>query len=170
MRRPGLLVLVAALACGTTSSQRAGQSLQPAADTIGVIEEPMLACVDAMVANSGLFHDVTKGRSTARSREYGLGLRSPPGAGLLFTARSSRDGAKSFVVEFTWPGPWMGAVGGGMKPPPDPVVYEGLGEMLRAAGAGFLRDVRAECASKMPGEPACARVDRGRRGRCSLSD
>jgi len=108
LRRPGLLFLAAALACGTTSGQRAGQRFRPAADTIGVIEDPMLACVDAVVANSGLFHDATKGRSTARSREYGLGLRSPPGAGLLFTARSSRDGAKSFLVE----GRWQGAFGG----------------------------------------------------------
>lgn len=167
MRRPGLLFLVAALACGTTSSQRAGQSLQPAADTTGSLEDPMLACVDAVTANSRIFAHVTKVRSTARSREYSLALRNLPGLG--FAAHSSPDGTKGFVVAFLWPGPWMGSLGGGMKPPPDPGVHEGAGEMVRHIGAGFLRDVRAECAPTMPGEPTCVRVNQGRGGRCSLA-
>ena len=169
MRRPGLLFLVTVLACGTTSSQRAGQSLQPAADTTGSVEEPMLACVDAMLANSKLLRGVTKGRSSARSREYGLALRNPPsrGSGLVFAAHASRDGTKFFAVDFLWPGPWMGSEGG-MKPPPDPGVYEGQGEMLRDIAAGLLRDVRAECAPNTPGEAACMRVNQGRGGRCTL--
>ena len=170
MRHPGLLLLVAALACGTPSGQHPGQSLKPAADTTGSVEDPVLACVDAVLTNSTLLKSVTTVRSTARSREYGLGPRNPPSrwSGLRFTAHASRDGTKGFAVEFIWPGPWMGAEGGGMKPPPDPGVYDGAGEMLRDIGAGVLRDVRAECAPNMPGEPACMRVNQGRGGRCSL--
>ena len=174
MRHPGLLFLVAALACGTTSGQRTGTTLQPAADTTGSVEDPMLACVDAVVATSKLFRDVTKVRSSARSREYGLPLRNPPSphaAFLLFSAHSSGDGTKGFAVEFRWPGPWNDAGGGppgGMQPRADPGVTEGQGEMLRDIGAGFLRDVRAECAPNTPGEPACVRVKQGQGGRCHL--
>ena len=174
MRTPALLFLVAALACGTPSGQRTGTSLQPAADRTGTVEDPMLACVDGVVTTSRLFRDVIKGRSSAESRQYGLPLRNPPSpyaASLGFSAYSSRDGTKGFAVEFNWPGPWNAAGGGppgGMQPRANPGVTEGQGEMVRDVAMTFLRDVRAECAPNMPGEPACFRVKQGQGGRCSL--
>jgi hypothetical protein len=166
MRRPGLLLLLAALACGTTSGRRTGQSVEPAADTIESVEMPMLACVDAMLVTSKLIKSVTLVRSTGRSREYGLGLRS--GVGLGFSAHAPRDGKNYFAAEFTWPGPWMGATGGGMTAPRDPHVYDGQGEMVRDNAVGLLREVASECAPNTPGEPGCMRLDQGRRGRCAL--
>jgi hypothetical protein len=62
----------------------------------------------------------------------------------------------------------MGAVGGGMKPPPDPGLYDGQGETLKDIAVNLVRDVAWECAPNSPGEPAFTRVDRGRTGRCTL--
>jgi hypothetical protein len=166
MRRPGLFLLLAALACGTTSGQRTGQSVEPAADTIESVEVPMLACVDAMLVNSKLIKRVTLVRSAGRSREYGIELRS--GFGLAFSVHAPRDGKEYFAAEFTWPGPWMGATGGGMTAPRDPHVYDGQGEMMRDIAVGLVREVAWECAPNTPGEPGCMRLDRGRRGRCTL--
>jgi hypothetical protein len=141
MRRQALLVLVAALACGTTSGQRAAQSLQPAADTTKSVEDPMLSCVDAVNHNSERFHGV------------GVGVKGPRGTPRLLIAEVRL-------------GVWSRA--GGMAPPPDRAVLESQNQTLMDAAARALRVVRAECAPNAPGEPACVRSGDGQYGRCTL--
>jgi hypothetical protein len=145
MRRPALLVLVAALACGTTSGQRAAQSLQPAADTTKIVEDPLLSCVDAVNQN-------------ARRSYPGVGVSVK---GKLGTPRLLIAGAQLAV--------WTGASAGGMKPPPDRAVLESQNQTLMDAAVRALQTVRAECAPDAPGDPVCVRSGDGRIGRCTLS-
>ena len=166
MHRVGLLLpLVAALACGRTASHRALESLPAPSD-----EEPMVACVDAVLTNSPLFERALTKRRVDRPRARGLMLRNPPGAhptGLGVAITPARGAPREIVVDYAWPGPWQGT-GGGMKPPADPKVSDVEGAMLADISAGLLSELRAECAPSAPGEPVCSRVAQGRTGRCVL--
>ena len=145
MRHPGLLFLVAALACGTTSGQRAAQSLQPAADTTTIVDDPLLSCVDAVNKNSTRFY-----------QGAGVAVEGERGKPRLLIA-----GARLEV--------WTGASAGGMKPPPDRAVLESQNQALMDAAVRALQTVRAECAPNAPGEPVCVRRGDGKIGRCTLS-
>ena len=142
MRRSALLVLVAALACGTTSGQRTAQSLKPAADTTKSVEDPMLSCVDAVNHNN-----------SKRIPAVGVGVKGQRGTPRLLIAE----------VQF---GVWSSAYG--MQQPPDRAVLEGQNQTLMDAAARALREVRAECAPNAPGEPVCLKTGDGRTGRCTL--
>jgi hypothetical protein len=169
MRRPGLLLLLSALACGPTAGHRARQTLAPTSEPDSA-QDPIVACVDAVLDASPIVEQVT----TARRRDDHLRtryvvLRNPPGprtTSLLFTVVPSSGAPRELVVEYVWPGPWQGQ--NGMQPPPDPKVSEVEGETMADIGAGLLREVRAECAPTAPGQPACSRVAQGRGGRCVL--
>ena len=137
MRRPALLVLVAALACGPTSGQRAAQSLQPAADTTKIVDDPLLSCVDAVNQNSKRFYP-----------GVGVGVQGKRGTPRLLIA-----GVRLSV--------WTGTSGGGMKPPPDRFVVESQNQTLMDAAVKALKTVRAECAPDAPGEPVCVRSGGG---------
>jgi hypothetical protein len=141
MRRPALLVLVAALACGTAAGQRAAQSLKPAADTTKSVEDPLLSCVDAVNQNSKRFQ--------------GVGV----------SVKGTRGTPRLLIAEVRL-GVWSGAYG--MAPPPDRAVLEGQNQTLMDAAARALREVRAECAPNAPGEPVCVKIGDGRTGRCTL--
>ena len=143
MRRPALLVLVAALACGTTSGQRAAQSLKPAADTTKTVADPLLSCVDAVNRNN-----------SKRIPAVGVGVEGPLGKPRLLIAGGLLD-------------VWAGAYG--MQPPPDRAVLEGQNQTLMDVAARALREVRAECAPNAPGEPVCVRSGDGKHGRCTFS-
>ena len=147
MRHPGLLFLVAALACGTTSGQRAAQSLQPAADTTKIVDDPLLSCVDAVNKNSTRFYQ---------------------GAGV---AVEGERGKPRLLIADARLAVWSSASAGGMKPPPDPAVLESQNQTLMDAVVRALQTVRAECAPNAPGEPACVRSGGGQYGqfRCTLS-
>ena len=153
MRRPALLVLVAALACGTTSGQRAAQSLQPAADTTKIVDDPLLSCVDAVNRNL-----MPKSEPVFPGAVAGVKVEGPPGKPRLLIA-----GAHLAV--------WTGASAGGMKPPPDRAVLENQNQTLMDAAVRALQTVRAECAPDAPGEPACVRSGGGQyqTWRCTLS-
>ena len=142
MRRPVLLVLVAALACGTTSGQRAAQSLQPAADTTKIVDDPLLSCVDAVNHNAKLPRVSVKGK----------------------------HGTPRLLITEVRLAVWTGASAGGMAPPPDRAVLESQNQTLMDAAARALQTVRAECAPNAPGEPACVRSGGGQyqTGRCTL--
>jgi hypothetical protein len=141
MRRPALLVLVAALACGSTSGQRAAQSLQPATDTTKIVEDPLLSCVDAV----------------NHSAKLGVGVKGERGTPRLLITEVR------LAV-------WTGASAGGMAPPPDRAVLESQNQTLMDAAARALQTVRAECAPNAPGEPVCIRSGGGQYqyGRCTL--
>jgi hypothetical protein len=141
MRRPALLVLVAALACGTTSGQRAAQSLQPAADTTKTVEDPLLSCVDAVNHN------------LVRLGGVGVGVKGSRGKPRLLIAGGRL-------------GVWTGAQG--MAAPPDRAVLESQNQALMDAAVRALQTVRAECAPNAPGEPVCVRSGDGQYGRCTL--
>ena len=143
MRHPALLVLVAALACGTTSGQRAAQSLKPAADTTTSVEDPMLSCVDAVNHNN-----------SKRIPAVGVGVKGPRGTPRLLIAEVRL-------------GVWSSTYG--MASPPDRAVLEGQNQTLMDAAAAALRAVHAECAPNAPGEPVCVKSGDGRTGRCTLS-
>lgn len=151
MRRPALLVLVAAVACGTTSGQRAAQSLKPAADTTNSVEDPLLSCVDAVNHNL-----MPKSEPVFPGAVAGVRVEGQPGKPRLLTA-----GARLAV--------WTGASAGGMKPPPDRAVLESQNQALMDAAVRALQTVRAECAPNAPGEPVCVRRGDGQIGRCTLS-
>lgn len=165
MRRPCLLVSVlAALACGPTARHSALETLPPAST-----DEPMVACVDAVLANSPLVERVTASRRSNRPRTRYLVLRNPPGprsSVLGFAVEPSRGTPRELVVEYAWPGPWQG--NNGMQPPPDQRTSDIEGQMLADIGAGLLRDVRTQCAPNAPGEAVCSRVAAGRTGRCVI--
>ena len=145
MRRLVLLVLVAALACGTTSGQRTAQSLQPAADTTKIVEDPLLSCVEAVNKNSTRFY-----------QGAGVAVEGERGKPRLLIARARLE-------------VWTGASAGGMKPPPDRAVLESQNQALMDAAVRALQTVRAECAPNAPGEPVCVRRGDGQIGRCTLS-
>ena len=163
MRRPGLLVpLLAALACGPTTRHSALETLPPAST-----DEPMVACVDAVLANSPLVERVTASRRSDRPRARYLVLRNPPGphsSVLGFAVEPSRGAPRELVVEYAWP--WQDV--GGMQPPPDQKTSDLEGQTLADIGAGLLRDVRTQCAPNAPGDVVCSRVAAGRTGRCVL--
>jgi hypothetical protein len=165
MRRPGLfLPLLAALACGPTARHSALETLPPAST-----EEPMVACVDAVLANSPLVERVTTSRRSDHPRSRGIVLRNPPSprsTSLAFVINPSRGAPRELVVEYAWPGLWQG--NNGMQPPPDQRTSDIEGQMLADIGAGLLRDVRTQCAPNAPGEAVCSRVAAGRTGRCVL--
>ena len=148
MHRPALLVLVAALACGTTSGQHAAQSLTPAADTTKTVDDPLLSCVDAVNHNAKLGVGVMGKRGTPRLLIAKVRLGVPTGKG---------------------PG-GMASPPGGMATPPDRAVLENQDQTLMEAAARALQTVRAECAPNAPGEPVCVRTGSGQYqyGQCTL--
>ena len=130
----------------------------------------MVACVDAVLANSPLIERVTTSRRSDHPRARGLVLRNPPGprsSFLMFAVEPSRGTPRELVVEYAWPGLWQGGAGG-MQPPPDQRTSDIEGQTLADIGAGLLRDVRTQCAPNAPGEAVCSRVAAGRTGRCVL--
>lgn len=165
MHRPGLLLLLlAALACGPTGGHRAQQ---PIAATSA--PEPMMACVDDVLANSAHVERISTTLRDDYPRSRNFTLRNPPSprvAGMGFVVTPSQGAPREFVVGFVWPGPWQGR--NGMQSPPDRQVLDGEGEMLADIGARLLREVRAQCAPTAPGTPVCTRVREGRGGRCVL--
>ena len=168
MRRSGLLLpMLAALACGSTPGHRAQQTLAPAAPDSA--QEPLLACVDAVLAGSPYVERQLTKRASANPRKRYVILRNPPSprsTGLGFAVEPLRGVPREFVVEYAWPGPWQGT--SGMKPPPDQRTSDIEGQMMADIGAELLRQVRSECAPAAPGEPVCSRVAQGRSGRCVL--
>ena len=169
MRRPGLLLLMlAAVACGPTAGHRAQQTLAPAVAADSA-PEPLLACVEAVLAGSPLIERQLTRRAGENPRKHHVKLRNPPGllsTSLGFAVEPARGTPREFVVEFVWPGRWQGT--NGMKPPPDPRASEIEGQMMADIGAELLRQVRSECAPTAPGEPVCSKVAQGRSGRCVL--
>ena len=154
MHRPALLVLVAALACGTTSGRLAAQSLQPAADTTKSVADPLLSCVDAV------------NRTLMQKSEGAVGgvrVEGPPGKPRLLIG-----GARLGVWTSAGPG-GMAPPPGGMASPPDRAALEAHNQMLMDAAVRALQTVRAECAPNAPGEPVCVRSGNGHIGRCTLS-
>src|SRR3982751_2300945 len=117
MRRPGLfLPLLAALACGSTARHSALETLPPPS-----ADDPIVACMDAVLANSPLIERVTTSRRSDHPRTRYLVLRNPPGprsSVLGFAVEPSRGTPRELVVEYAWPGP--GQEANGMQPPPDP--------------------------------------------------
>ena len=169
MRRSGLLLpMLAVLACGPTAGHRAQQTLAPAAAPDSA-QEPLLACVDAVLAGSPYVERQLTKRASANPRKQYVKLRNPPGplsTGLGFAVEPARGAPREFVVEYAWPGPWQGT--NGMKPPPEKRASDIEGQMMADIGAELLRQVRSECAPAAPGEPVCSRVAQGRSGRCVL--
>jgi len=130
----------------------------------------MVACVDAVLANSPLIERVTTSRRSDHPRARYLVLRNPPSprsTSLAFVINPSRGAPRELVVEYAWPGPWQGSTGG-MQPPPDQRTAYIEGQTLADIGAGLLRDVRTQCAPNAPGEAVCSKVAAGRTGRCVI--
>jgi len=169
MRRPGLLLsLLTALACSPGPGHGAQRDLAPlsAADSAA---GPVVACMDAVLANSPLIERVKTSPRRDLPRSRYAELRNPPGPlskGLGFAVNPASGTPRELVVGYAWPGPWQGR--NGMQPPPDRQVSDIEGETMTDIATALLREVRAQCAPTTPGEPACSRVDQGRSGRCVI--
>lgn len=170
MRRPDLILpLLSVLACAPTAGHRTQGTMAPASTTDSVMQERMVGCMNAVLNGSSFVDQVAASRPPRVPRKRYLTLRDPPGPhtkGLTFNVLPSSGAPRELVVEYYWPGRQQEIPG--MQPPPDPKVTDGEGEALADIGTRLLREVKAQCAPTVPGEPVCARVAQGQVGRCVL--
>jgi hypothetical protein len=167
MRGPSLfLSLLAVLACASAGPH--GPETATPATAADAAQQSMLTCVDSAFASSAMVQRANARRTGNPATRFVV-LRNSPSRhvpGVLFTLTPAHGAPREFVIEYVWPGPWLGS--GGMQPPEDPNASEVEGRMLTDAAVQLLQLVRSRCAPDAAGEPACSRVGDGRGGRCVL--
>lgn len=162
-----LLIVPVALACGPTTGQRAGQSVAPVAAADSV-EDPTAACLESVLTASQLVLRYIPARPNQPRARY-FELRNPPSertAGLGIAILPGRGAPEQIVAQFAWPGPWQGT--NGMQKPSDPGTADMVGDALTGITAVLMRELRAQCAPTITGQPACSRISQGRAERCTL--
>lgn len=128
----------------------------------------MVACADAVLAESPLVERVVRARSSNSPRARWLTLRNPPSprsTALGFGIEPSSGTPRQIIIRYPWPAPWRGQSGLQL---PDSSVANVQGGMLADISTRLLDEVRVHCAPTAPGAPACSRVELGRAGRCDL--
>jgi hypothetical protein len=169
MRRPALFVLFvsAVLACRRTPGHRVGQTVSPdvAPDSV---EDDVAACMESvLIASQVVDRFIPERPENPRARYFEL--RNPlteRTTGLGIAIRPVSGAPQRIVAQFAWPGPWQGT--NGMQTPSDPGTSAMVGQAMTEIATRLIRELRAECAPTLPGEPSCSRIAQGRSERCTL--